>query len=220
VDVSDSAGVKWESRGGVGGARSAGSEQHLLPYYATQAPAPASRRAFTVAVEVTASRPGKIAPASVNPNTWDPSEHFVPVKFSFSFDLTVAGGSATVLNASATSNGVTFTLDRMVTSPSMVVIAEHVDGTFPAGSYGWWPNVYSVTHNGKALAVSYGNVSNIPRGDGAWVGEIHTLVGVDDPSGDWTVTATELSGSAPTEGSNWDHEVRIQGNWTIHFTLP
>ena len=236
VDVIDSAGVNWDNRGSQADARTVGTVEHLVPYYAAPAPAPAGRRAFTVAGQVTTAGPRMIVPPSVNPHIsdpspsgvpasarppiWDPWPSSVPVNFSFSFDLTVAGGSATAPNASATSNGVTFTLDRMVTSPSMVVITEHVDGTFPAGSYGWWPNVYSVTHNGKALAVSFGNVSNIPRGDGAWVGELDTEAGVDDPSGDWTVTATELSGSAPTEGSNWDHEVRIQGNWTIHFTLP
>ena len=208
VSVADSSGVTWEAETAVLGATDDGRAESLLWFHSRPGPAPAGRRAFTVTGEIASYRGEKPMPST-----------FIPVPFSFSFDLTVAGGSLADLEVSSALKGVTITFDRITTSPTMVVINFHISGDSTPGSTGWLPNAF-VTHNGKDVAVESEEIAMDPRSDGAFPGRIET-VGVDDPSGDWTVTIPEMIGSQARPGSSRaDQEVRIQGPWILHFSLP
>jgi hypothetical protein len=220
VSVSDSSGAKWENETATSSAAGATSDG-LWWFSAMAGPAPAGRRAFTATVRINSNRGEPPMPSTFDPNARDPSNYFVPVEFHFSFELTVAGGSDTSLNVSAESQGVTITLDRIVTSPAMVRLTLHVRGAFPAGSDGWTPIAY-VKHNGTDIPVgsesaALGDAGQFSTGAGVTV---ETSQGVADPSGEWSLTATELTGNATDPGAMWGHEVRIQGSWTLDFTLP
>lgn len=220
VSVSDSSGAKWENETAT--SSGAGATSHGLWWFsATEGPAPAGRRAFSVTVKINSNRDLKTMPSTFDPSTWDPSKYFVPVEFHFAFDLAVAGGSDTRLNVSAESQGVTVTLDRIVTSPAMVRFTIHLRGAFPVGSDGWTPIAY-VKHNGKEIPVGHesaplGNAGQFTTGSEA---TLETSEGVVDPSGEWSLTTTELTGNATDPGANWGHEVRLTGSWTLDFTLP
>lgn len=220
VSVSDSSGAKWENETAT--SSGAGVTSHgLWRFSATAGPAPAGRRAFTATVRINSNRGEPPMPSTFDPNTRDPSKYFATVEFHFSFELTVAGGSDTSLNVSAESQGVTITLDRIVTSPAMVRLTLHLRGAFPAGSDGWIPIAY-LKHNGTDIPVgsesaALGDAGQYSTGSGVTV---ETSQGVADPSGEWSLTATELTGNATDPGATWGHEVRIKGSWTLDFTLP
>jgi hypothetical protein len=193
VDVTDSSGARWELNTAVGGPQDAATAQ-IFWFDATPGPAPAGRRAFTVtvgSVEVGDQTP----PGGPRSYPW----HEVKVNASFSFDLTVAGGSQATPHASSESNdGVTFTLEGIVTSPSMVTVNLRMAGLPPDTDCG--PIDVSVNHAGQDVPVS---------GVGKTGSEItvYTSAGVDDPTGDWTVTVIKLVGLGT-------------GPWTLRFSIP
>jgi hypothetical protein len=48
-----------------------------------------------------------------------------------------------------------------------------------------------------------------------------TKAGVDDPSGDWIVTISEIVDlSTPESPSPEATQVRLQGPWVLHFSAP
>jgi hypothetical protein len=187
VSVTDSSGAKWELDTGVGGPQGAATAANILWFDATPGPAPAGRRGFTVTV----------SSVSVRDQAW----RDVPVNASFSFDLTVASGFEAKPHASSESNdGVTFTLEGIVTSPSMVTIDLRIAGLPPYAEPG--PIDVRVSHAGQEVPVS----------DVMWVTAdseitVRTSVGVDSPTGDWTVTVIKLVDLGT-------------GPWTLSFTIP
>jgi hypothetical protein len=127
--------------------------------------------------------------------------------------VTVGGGSPAMPHAWSESNGVTLTLESIVTSPSQVRLDLRLSGA-PSGGIYWTPIVDCVSHNGHNLDVATGT-SHI----GSQLTTVYTAVGVEDPTGDWTVWVSQLMGDG-TEAGNQGQDVRYDGNWTLHFSLP
>ncbi len=200
VAVSDSAGVRWQNFMGVGGPVGGSTTANMVYFRSEPGAAPAGRREFTLTV------------ASVFVGSPDGQGLEVDVNATFTFELTVLGGYETAPDVSAESDGVTMTVEWIVVSPSTVRVDVSLTGA-PASGRGWLP-ILSVSHDGT-LPGGF-SVASL---DGTLT-TAYTTEGVEDPSGDWTISAGELMGSAPTPGSSWEQDVRLQGNWSIHFTLP
>ena len=210
VSVVDSAGGEWNWSTGAGDQVNATTTANIFLFEHTPGLAAPGRREFSVTVSSVVGDDGRTPPPTEDPS-WA-TGHEIAVNATFSFELTVGGGSQATPLVSAQSNGVTITLERIITSPSAVRLELRLAGA-PSSGDSWMPNVY-VSHAGQTLD---GLMSTTAIG-----GSLTTVyaAGVEDPTGDWTVTASELIGSAPTEGSPWEHEVRFQGDWTLHFSLP
>ncbi|MGD0121309.1 MAG: DUF4179 domain-containing protein [Candidatus Limnocylindrales bacterium] len=126
---------------------------------------------------------------------------------------TVGGGSPPMPHVWSESHGVTLTLESIVTSPSQVRLELRLAGA-PSGGLNWTPIVDCVSHNGQNLDVATGT-SRI----GSSLTTVYTSVGVEDPTGDWTVWVSQLMGDG-TEAANQGQDVRYDGNWTLHFSMP
>jgi hypothetical protein len=223
--VTDSSGGRWEVGMGASSPEDASVAANLFWFDADPGPAAPGRRAFTVSIPSVSVRdqttpptteggPGleegtSAAPVGVD-GTWWPW-HEVKVDTSFSFDLTVDGGALATPHAAAESNGVTITLGRIVASPSTVRLELDVAG-LPSGAGAWAP-IMSIRHAGVDLAVMLTTSGGGP-GTTNW-----TSRGVDDASGDWIVTVTEEVGDQLVDGTV-DKQIRLQGPWIIHFTMP
>jgi hypothetical protein len=264
LSVADSAGGDWTMVTGISDPVAITSAATISWFeYALTGPAALGRRPFSVTVSSVSVRDQEDGPPA-NDLSWDPW-HFVAVNATFSFDLTVGGGSqATVGGGSeatlgggpqatamvggcspatvgggpqatvgggpqatvtvgggspamphvwSESNGVTLTLESIVTSPSQVRLELRIAGA-PAGGTYWTPIVECVSHNGHNLDVAM-QTSRI----GSQLSTVYTSVGVEDPTGDWTVWVSQLMDDG-TEAANQGQDVRYDGNWTLHFYMP
>jgi hypothetical protein len=126
---------------------------------------------------------------------------------------TVGGGSPAMPHVWSESNGVTLTLESIVSAPSQVRLDLRMAGA-PAGGINWTPIVDCVSHNGHNLDVAM-QTSNL----GSQLTTAYTAVGVEDPTGDWTVWVSQLMGDG-TGADNQGKDVRYDGNWTLHFSMP
>lgn len=225
--VTDSSGGQWEVGMGMSSPEDASVAANLFWFEPMPGPAAPGRRAFSVSIPavsvrdqttppVTEGGPGledRTSPAPVGADgTWWPW-HEVKVDASFSFDLTVGGGSQATPHAVAKSNGVTFTLDRIVASASTVRLDLGVTGLPPSG-IGWAP-IVSIRHAGQDFAVT-GVTGLIAGGPAATV---WTSRGVDDASGEWIVTVTEEVGDQIVDGTV-GKQIRLTGPWVLAFTMP
>ena len=127
--------------------------------------------------------------------------------------VTVAGGSPAMPHVWSESNGVTFTLESIVPSPSQVRLELRLAGA-PSGGLWWTPIVDCVSHDGHNLDVGM-QTSQI----GSPLTTVYTSAGVEDPTGDWTVWVSQLMGHG-TEAGDQGKDVRYDGNWTLHFSMP
>ena len=116
-------------------------------------------------------------------------------------------------HVSSESRGVTLTLESVVAAPSTVRLELRLAGA-PSGGLNWTPIVECVSHNGHNL-----DVSMQMSGIGSSLTTVYTAVGVEDPSGDWTVWVNQLMGDG-IDASNQGQDVRLPGNWTLHFSMP
>lgn len=123
--------------------------------------------------------------------------------------VTLGGGSPATPQVRSDSNGVALTLESIVTSPSTVRLDLRLDGA-PAGGTNWSPIVDCVSHNGHNL-----DVGMQTSGIGSPLTTVYTSVGVEDPTGDWTVWVSQLMGDGLEAA-----DVRYHGNWTLHFSMP
>ncbi len=225
--VSDSFGGQWEVGMGMSSPEDASVAANLFWFEPMPGPATPGRRVFTVSIPavsvrdqttppVTEGGPGLEGGTSLAPvgadGTWWPW-HEVKVDASFSFELTVGGGSQATPHAVAESNGVTFTLDRIVASASTVKLDLGVTG-LPANGTGWAP-IVSIRHAGQDFGVT-GVTGSIAAGPAVTVWTSH---GVDNASGDWIVTVTEEVGDQMVDGT-LDKQIRLQGPWVLAFTMP
>ncbi len=203
VTLTDSQGVVWQATTGVGAPGSTSAAASMIWYSPTTAPAPPGRRAFQVTV------------ASVSVSTLDgrldPWQN-ISAGASFSFDLTVAGGSEATPGVIAEHDGVTVTLDRVVAAPSTVMLELGVTGS--SGVDSSWAPIFSVQHGAQTLN---GDVTSWQEGSATLTA--YTSSGVDDASGDWAVTVTEIVGQ-PDPDSPDATQVRLQGPWTLQFSMP
>jgi hypothetical protein len=210
VSVVDSAGGDWTMATGISDPVTVTSAATISWFEHGPGPAGPGQRAFTVTVSSVSVRNQEDGPPA-NGLTWDPW-HAVAVNASFSFELTVGGGSQANPRVSSESTGVTITLESIVTSPSTVRLELRMTGA-PSSGTDWSPIVL-VSQNGHNLDVEM-QTSQI----GGSLTTVYTSVGVEDPAGDWTVTASQLMGDG-TGASNQGQDVRYDGNWTLHFSMP
>jgi hypothetical protein len=194
VSVSDGSDGKWTWSEGLTGVATATRAASIFWFDYEPGLAAPGRRGFSVTVSSVSVRDQQYTPPPNDP-AWNPW-HDVAVNATFSFDLTVGGGSQIAPGVTAESNGITVTLDRIVVSPSTVRIELKMAGLASADA--WTPLVW-VSHDGKDLGA--GDSS----GD-RFATTVYTPEGVDDPAGDWTVTVDDVKGG---------------GTWTLHFaTTP
>jgi hypothetical protein len=191
----------------------------LMYFSATTEPAQAGLHHFTATFDVRSNRQ-EPTPSMLVSGPGDGTT-YTDIPISIPFDLSVGGGVDKKTSISAESQGITMTLDRITTAPSMVRITLHILGTFPEGSDGWLPTAF-VTHNGMDLPVrnESGALGESCASAPGCVVTLETSEGVDDPDGDWSVTATEVGGNTTDPSASWGHEIAITGTWTLDFTLP
>ena len=193
VSVSDGSDGTWASSGGLGGVATATRAASIIRFDYGPGLAAAGRRAFSVTVSSVDVRNQEDGPPP-NDLTWTPW-HPVAVNASFSFDLTVGGGSQATPGVTAESNGITLTLDRIVVSPSTVRVELKMAGL--ASAEAWTPVVW-VSHDGKDLE------PGDTMGD-RFAMTAYTPLGLNDAAGDWTVTVNDVDSG---------------GTWTFQFTMP
>jgi hypothetical protein len=205
VTMTDSGGVDWQMTTGLSAPGSASTDANILWYFAENAPAPPGRRAFHVDVQSVSVRSQE---ADADGQWW----HTITVDASFDFDLTVADGWEASPRVTTEHDGVTVALDRVVVAPSTVRLELRIAGV-PGNPSDWTP-ILSVQHGGQNLA---GESAGAQIGSASCT--VYTSGGVDDASGDWTVTVSEivdLSISADPQAT----QVRLQGPWILHFSMP
>jgi len=221
--VTDSSGDRWQVLKGVFSQGDPTASASMTWFEPTPGAATAGRRSFTltVATIVVRGQPalpasGAVCPESSSAPTGDtPCNSFqeVAVDASFSFDLTVAGGSEATPDASATSSdGMTVSVKRIVTSPSAVRLDIVATG-LPAEAAAWIPDV-TLRHNGQNLGAEVRSGSRDESGASVTV---WTTTGVDDASGVWTVDLTTEANKLILEGQP---PIPAPGPWTLEFSLP
>jgi hypothetical protein len=231
LSVADSSGGEWAMTTGISDPVNVSSAATIRWFEAPEGPAVSGPRPFTVTVSSIRVLDAENGSSANDPKV-DPWRA-VGVNASFTFELTVVGGSQAkpqvssggtgvtnltpgtndATNLSATSNGVTITLESIITSPSSVRLDLRLTGSPPDGMY-WSPIVLVVNHNGRDLDVAMQTSQLVGS-----LTTVYTSAGVEDSTGDWTVPITQLMGDG-TDASNLGHDVRYDGNWTLHFSLP
>jgi hypothetical protein len=204
VSVSDGSEGEWSMNTGFSDPVSVTSTATLFLFDYSPGVAAAGRRAFKVTVS-SVSVDNPVSGLSGAGPGWDPW-HDVAVNVSFAFDLTVVGGSEATPRLSAEYNGVTFTLDRIVTAPSTVRVELHVVGLTTSDADR--PLVFWVSHAGKDL----GPGVSMSQGS-RWT--VYTQTGVDDPAGDWTVTIADAAEEIAS-----GVVVPTGRTWTLQFSMP
>ena len=138
-------------------------------------------------------------PPPTDDGRWNPW-HGIAGPWTFEFDLAVAGGLGLEPDVEpATAAGITLGLDSIVISPTVARAVFSIEGA-PADEYAV---VGTIRHDGTVLEHGGGVVS-------AGSLQLTTGTGVEDPSGEWVVTVTELVG--PSD--------RPSGPWTFRFSVP
>ena len=138
-------------------------------------------------------------PPADDDGRWNPW-HEIAGPWTFDFDLAVAGGVALEPDVEPiTSAGITLDLESIVISPTVARAVFSIDGA-SADEYAL---IGTVRHDGKVLEDGSGVVA-------AGSLQLTTGTGVDDPSGEWVVTVTELAGMSD----------RPTGPWTFRFSVP
>ena len=139
---------------------------------------------------------------------WNPW-HEVAGPWTFAIPLTVRGGSSVEPDAAATVGGATVRLTRVTVSPSAV--SGSITVTAADGSE--WAPVGSFRHAGSTFAIQRSGGARDAGADSgiAFVADDGTA----DASGEWTLQIDELVGLGAGSG-----QVRLQGPWTLRFTVP
>jgi hypothetical protein len=138
--------------------------------------------------------------------TGDPWDR-VAGPWRFEFDLAIAPGTRLSPAATATTGGVTATLESIIVSPTTVRLKMTYAG-LPDGAESWTA-IATVLHDGKRLAVGSSMV-----GPGAAGEELTTVAGTDNPSGPWVIQIDEMVGFGPQD------QIRLAGPWVISFVAP
>jgi hypothetical protein len=159
---------------------------------------------FSVLPDVRAVNPS-VAALPVDPSTFP--WHSVAGPWRFQFDLAVAPATRLSPAATATTGGVTATLESIIVSPTTVRLKMTYAG-LPDGAESWTA-IATVLHDGKRLAVGSSMV-----GPGAAGEELTTVAGTDNPSGPWVIQIDELVGFGPQD------QIRLAGPWVISFVAP
>jgi len=163
-------------------------------------PLPAGPRQFHVVLPFIRVRDDTMPPSNADDVGWNPwREHAGP--WTFDFELNVDGGTTITPNVIAEIDGVQVKVSRVIAASNIVRVEMRVDGNLTADN---WGPVGEVRHGGRTLRF----VVSSSEPDGTIV--LMTDGGVDNASGDWTVTIDELVGG----------EARLAGPWVVRFTAP
>jgi hypothetical protein len=138
-------------------------------------------------------------PPPTDDGRWNPW-HEIAGPWTFAFDLAVGGGLGLEPEVEpVTAAGITLNLDSIVISPTVARAVFSMEGA----SGDEYALVGTIRHDGTVLADGGGVVS-------AGSLQLTTGTGVEDPSGEWAVTVTELVGMTD----------RPVGPWTFRFSVP
>jgi hypothetical protein len=160
-------------------------------------PLPAGPRRFHVVVPFIRVRDDTIPPPNADEVGWNPW-HEYPGPWTFDFELAVEGGTTITPNAIADVDGVQIKVSRLIAAHNIVRVELEVGGHVPAG----WVPVGEVGHGGRVLQFVVSSLES----DGKIA--LLTNGGVDDPSGEWTVT---IKGAG---------DASLPGPWVMKFDEP
>jgi hypothetical protein len=118
--------------------------------------------------------------------------------WTFDFEMTVDGGTTITPTAVAEVGGIRVSVSRLIAASGIVRVELQIEGWSPVGA---WTPVGDIRHDGRVLRF----VTAVTEPDGTIV--LMTDGGVDNASGDWTVTINELVGG----------DVRLPGPWVLRF---
>jgi hypothetical protein len=205
ITLSDTSGIDWQMATGLGAPGSATDAAELVWYRAASL-APPGTRTFHVVV-------GAVAVGGAPDEHGDPWRT-IDVNAEFTFQLTVAGGVDVTANVSDQHHGVTATLDRAMISPSIVRLDLRLAGL--AGEPSDWSPILTVQHAGQTI-----EMESAAAQIGSTSLTVYTKAGVDDPSGDWIVTISEVVDLSTSESPSPEAtQVRLRGPWVLHFSAP
>jgi hypothetical protein len=163
-------------------------------------PLPAGPRQFHVVLPFIRVRDDSTPPPNADEIGWTPwREHAGP--WTFDFELNVDGGTTITPGAVTEIDGVQVTVTRVIAASNIVRVEMRVDGDVPGDK---WAPIGEVRLGDRTLRFVVSSFE--PDGTIA----LMTDGGVDDASGDWTVTVDELVGG----------EARLTGPWVLPFEAP
>jgi RNA polymerase sigma-70 factor (ECF subfamily) len=163
-------------------------------------PLPDGPRQFHVVIPFIRVRDDTTPPPNADEIGWDPwHRHLGP--WTFDFELNVDGGTTVTPNAVAEVDGAQVKVTRMIVASNIVRVEMRVDSDLPADS---WGPIGEVRHGDRTLRF----VVSSFEADGSIA--LLTDGGVDNASGDWTVTIDELVGG----------NTRLAGPWVLQFSVP
>ena len=96
-------------------------------------------------------------------------------------------------------------MPRLIAAAGVVRVEMRIDGDLPPGD---WSPIGEVRHGDQVLRFVSGDLQAGPDGMIAYM----TDGGVDDASGEWTVTINELIGG--------QGDARLPGPWVLRFSAP
>ncbi len=167
-------------------------------------PLPDGPRRFHVVIPHIEVRDDTMPPPDADAVGWNPW-HRYPGPWRFDFEIDVDGGTTITPAATAEIDGVRVSVPRLIAASSIVRVEMRIDGDLPPG--GWTP-IGEVRHGGRVLRFVSGDLQAGPDGMIAYM----TDGGVDDASGEWTVTVDELIGG--------QGDARLAGPWVLQFSAP
>jgi hypothetical protein len=162
-------------------------------------PLPSGPRHFHVVVPYIMVRDTSLPPPNADSGGWNPW-HEYPGPWTFDFDLNVDGGTTVAPTAVAEVNGVRVSVVRLIASSGIVRVEMRVGGNLPAGD---WTPVGELRHGGRTLKFVTATL-------GTGTMALLTDAGVDDASGEWTVTVDRLVGGGGA----------LEGPWVMSFDAP
>lgn len=167
-------------------------------------PLPAGPRQLHVVIPHIEVRDDTMPPPDADAVGWTPW-HRYPGPWTFDFEIDVDGGTTITPAAVAEIDGVRVSVARLIAASGIVRVEMRIDGDLPPGD---WSPIGEVRHGGRVLRFVVGDLDAGPDGMIAFM----TEGGVDDASGEWTVTVDELVGG--------QGDARLPGPWVLRFSAP
>lgn len=136
-----------------------------------------------------------------------------PAGPAFTFTLPVVGGTTVSPNLEAVAGGFSLTLTEFRAAPSRVIGALTLRTLADAPDGESWSPIVHLEHDGPGGVIGTG----IRTHDVGTI-EVFGVAGVDDASGHWTLTITELVG----HDGGWpdNQQIRVDGPWVFEFDVP
>lgn len=167
-------------------------------------PLPEGPRQLHVVLPFIQVRDDSIPPPDADAVGWNPW-HPVAGPWTFDFEIDVDGGTTITPAAFAEIDGFRVSVPRLIAASGIVRVEMRIDGALPPGN---WSPIGEVRHGDQVLRFVSGDLDAGPDGLIA----LMTDGGVDDASGEWTVTVDELVGG--------QGDARLAGPWVLQFSAP